>query len=658
MTSTLAGGFIPGVISMFSTNLIFKAMSREGIYYTVFNFVVVVLTTIVRRSFIKNGKNEKALYPYVFLCVIFIACYKTMLLHLLGHEDNEGRSIFFINYISNNFNLSKPYAVLLGNLAFEDIDISITTFLAYHIIKLVPLKIRGEFYNIDIWQGKLPEDMQKNIDALKVKRSFKKKLFIIVNTIMFTSIITSFIVSFTVFKEHIVQEDLKTSNITMQRILDKYDLKDFQKFEEGNISYEYLKFVKNIKDYTKHDDEIACVYVFKNENDKIKVIANVNTKTGDYAKPGTEILKGKSVLYDSIISNDINNKNTVVKTVLHEKMFLNTKNILDGENESKYYIGCGILTANVDNMYKDFAARFLSVIIILIVSEIVGMYWFINNNIVRPIKAISYIVGSFKYETTEDRRQNFKDLKKLEITTEDEVENLYNALLITMLEENRQSTLLSQKKQKINDMQRNLISALAELVESRDNDTGEHIKKTAEYVRIIANKMKERQYYTTQLTDKFIENITYAAPLHDIGKIQVSDTILLKPGKLTDEEFEKMKEHTIFGGQILKNICDYIPDIEYLHEARFMAEYHHEKWNGKGYPHNLSGESIPLSARIMAVADVFDALVSKRVYKDAFSFEKAVSIITEESGQQFDPLVVDAFIKALDEIKVVKEKYD
>ncbi len=286
------------------------------------------------------------------------------------------------------------------------------------------------------------------------------------------------------------------------------------------------------------------------------------------------------------------------------------------------------------------------------------MYWIINNNIVRPITAISYIVDNFRYEKDIDRIKNYKDLKSFGINTEDEVENLYNALIKTLKEEKKQSDILNEKNEKINEMQRSLISALAELVESRDNDTGQHIKKTAKYVNIIAKKMQERDYYKTSLTDDFIENITYAAPLHDIGKIQVSDMILLKPGKLTDEEFEEMKMHTIYGGQILEHICDIMPDISYIKEARFMAEYHHEKWDGNGYPHNLKGESIPLSARIMAVADVFDALVSERVYKKAFTFEKAVEIITEESGKQFDPLVVDAFTKSLDEIKKVKEEYN
>lgn len=659
MVSTLSGGFIPGVISTFSSNLIFKAMSREGIYYTAFNFVTVILTAIIRHTFIKHRKNEKILYPYVFLCVIFIAAFKTLLLYILGYTDNEGRSVLFVDFIYNNFNITKGNAMLLGNFIYEDLDISISAFCAYYLIKLVPIRIRGEFYNTDIWQGRLPEEMQRNINELKVKRSFKRKLFIIVNVIMFTSIITSFVVSFTVFKEHITKEDLKISNIAIERIIDKYNVNQFEDYSDGTVRYGYLKMIENIKEYTNYDDTIICTYIFKDEGDYVNVIVEINNETDNYIGPGHTFAKLHNKMYSAALNSVDSEKNVIMNSDTYGEILLNTVNVLDKDGTpTDYYVGCALPMNRIESIYKDFAARFLSVIVILIISETIGIYWFINNNMVRPIKAISYIVANFKYGNDEDRKENFRNLRKLEITTDDEIENLYNALLITIKEENRQSTILRKKNEKIDEMQKNLISALAELVESRDNDTGEHIKKTAEYVNIIARKMQERDYYKTQVTDSFIENITYAAPLHDIGKIQVSDNILLKPGKLTDEEFEKMKEHTVYGGKILKNICDYIPDIEYLREAQFMAEYHHEKWNGKGYPYNLSGESIPLSARIMAVADVFDALVSKRVYKDAFSFEKAVSIIQEESGQQFDPLVVDAFTKSLDEVRHVKEQYD
>ena len=213
------------------------------------------------------------------------------------------------------------------------------------------------------------------------------------------------------------------------------------------------------------------------------------------------------------------------------------------------------------------------------------------------------------------------------------------------------------KNEAISQMQNALIVTLADLVESRDENTGQHIKKTAAYVKIILNELKREGVYKDRLTDAFIENVVNSAPLHDIGKIAVPDSILNKPGKLTKEEFDLMKTHTTAGGKIIGSIIATVPDSKYLDEAKNLATYHHERWDGKGYPTGLAGENIPLSARVMAVADVFDALVSKRSYKEGFSYEKAFSIIEEESGTHFDPKLVDAFFRAKDEVLRVADGF-
>ena len=159
--------------------------------------------------------------------------------------------------------------------------------------------------------------------------------------------------------------------------------------------------------------------------------------------------------------------------------------------------------------------------------------------------------------------------------------------------------------------------------------------------------------YTDQLTDTFVSDVVHSAPLHDIGKIQVSDVILNKPGKLSEDEFETMKTHTTAGADMIRHAMDMVSESDsgYLKEAMNLANFHHEKWDGTGYPRGLKGEEIPLSARIMAVADVFDALVSRRSYKEPFPIEKALSIIREDAGSHFDPLVAQAFLDAEDEVR-------
>lgn len=205
-------------------------------------------------------------------------------------------------------------------------------------------------------------------------------------------------------------------------------------------------------------------------------------------------------------------------------------------------------------------------------------------------------------------------------------------------------------------LQKSLITTMADLVENRDENTGGHIQRTAKYVEIIARKLKSENKFTEILTDKYIEDMVVAAPLHDVGKIHIPDAVLNKPGKLDDNEFTMMKSHASAGGKIIDRVEESVGDINYLRIAKEMAEYHHERMDGKGYPHGLSGEEIPLCARILAVADVFDALVSKRCYKEPMPFDKAFAIIEEEAGSHFDVDIVKAFLDSRAEIEqFVKE---
>ncbi|MEM7207666.1 MAG: HD domain-containing phosphohydrolase [Pseudomonadota bacterium] len=189
------------------------------------------------------------------------------------------------------------------------------------------------------------------------------------------------------------------------------------------------------------------------------------------------------------------------------------------------------------------------------------------------------------------------------------------------------------------------ILSLASLAETRDNETGAHILRTQRYVKVLAQHLAKKPEYADYLTDEVVELLFKSAPLHDIGKVGIPDSILLKPGKLTEEEFEIMKSHTTMGSEALRVAEQYGEGTQFLSFAREIAISHHEKWDGSGYPAGLSGTDIPLSGRIMAMADVYDALITKRVYKPAFSHEKARQIIVDGRGSHFDPAIVDAFLE-------------
>ncbi|MFO1043917.1 MAG: response regulator [Planctomycetaceae bacterium] len=201
------------------------------------------------------------------------------------------------------------------------------------------------------------------------------------------------------------------------------------------------------------------------------------------------------------------------------------------------------------------------------------------------------------------------------------------------------------------------IFALARLAESRDPETGEHLERVRNYCRLLARQMKLNQKFRQVIDDNYVQLIYETSPLHDIGKVAIPDSILLKPGRLTAEEFEVMKTHTIRGAETIAAMRNEFPNARFLHMAHDIILSHHEKFDGRGYPHGLAGEDIPLCARIMSVADVYDALTSVRVYKPAYTHEEASAIILRDSGTHFDPDVVEAFEACLSDFDGFRRRY-
>jgi len=209
-------------------------------------------------------------------------------------------------------------------------------------------------------------------------------------------------------------------------------------------------------------------------------------------------------------------------------------------------------------------------------------------------------------------------------------------------------TLVAERTRRLALTQAVTIESLATLAEYRDPETGGHIKRTQNYVKALAVHLKNHPRFREELSDEVIDLLYLSAPLHDLGKVGVRDNVLLKPGRLTNEEFEEMKKHTIYGEEALRITEQKLGEDSFLQYARQIAYTHQEKWDGSGYPQGLTGAEIPLPGRLMALADVYDALISKRVYKPPFPHEKAVEIIVEGRAKHFDPDIVDAFLELED----------
>jgi putative two-component system response regulator len=254
--------------------------------------------------------------------------------------------------------------------------------------------------------------------------------------------------------------------------------------------------------------------------------------------------------------------------------------------------------------------------------------------------AVDYVTKPFQAEELYARVATHLRLRGLQLEVEEHSRRLEH--------------LVEEKVEEIVSAQMATIFALAKLAEYRDDDTGRHLERVSTYSRVLAQEMRRVPRFAALFTAQYVENLARAAPLHDIGKVGIPDAILLKPGKLTSDEFEVMKHHTTLGAETLRFVLAQYPGNDFLKVGIEIAQSHHERWDGGGYPQGIAGEGLPLAARIVAVADVYDAVRSRRSYKAAMSHEEAVAVILDSRGTHFDPTVVDAFAARAEEFAAIR----
>ncbi|MDK2981734.1 MAG: cyclic di-GMP phosphodiesterase [Chloroflexota bacterium] len=251
------------------------------------------------------------------------------------------------------------------------------------------------------------------------------------------------------------------------------------------------------------------------------------------------------------------------------------------------------------------------------------------------VGGIDYITKPFQFEEVKARVDTHLRLNRLQRSLQEQV---------------------ARQVEEISESQMGMIFGLAKLAEKRDNETGKHLERIQILCQFLAEELVDHPKYGQVVDSNFCDLIFNASPLHDIGKVGIPDEILLKPGRLTPEEFEVMKTHVTIGADMLQEVHERFPHNEFIKLGIDIARTHHEKWNGKGYPNGLAGEGIPLSGRIMAIVDVYDAVRSKRVYKPAVSHEETCAIIIQDSGEHFDPDLVEVFERLKDQFDVVWQR--
>ncbi len=465
-------------------------------------------------------------------------------------------------------------------------------------------------------------------------------------------------ISFSLYKDTSIEQHkklgLSISNLVAS-VIDGNRIDEY--IRKGDLSQGYVETKRQLQIIKHSSPHIDFVYVYKIMPDGCHVVFDLDTEEVKASEPGEVIpfedafkpylptlLAGGRI--DPIVSDDSFGWLLTVYTP-----------VFDDDGKCQAYAGVDISMNELREDARTFLFRLSVIFGAIFLITLVFAVMLARNKMVSPINAMAKVTGAFTYKNEEDMERNLEEIRRLDIRTGDEIENLYFTFVQMTKDSVKHMTDIQKKNETIMKMHDALLVTLADMVENRDENTGQHIRKTAAYTRIIMDELKREGVYLDQLTDKFIADVYKAAPLHDVGKISVSDVILNKPGKLTDEEFEIMKTHAVEGGKIISTLMEKVPDADYLYEAKNLATYHHEKWNGKGYPEGLAGENIPLSARIMAVADVFDALVSNRCYKKGFPYDKALNIIREESGTHFDPKVVEAFLAVKKEATEIADAF-
>lgn len=650
------GGYLPGILVGFFTNIVKCTEDKTSIYYGVIN----VLIALASAFFTRRGRKLKVFHILALIAVLTLigGGLGTLMPWFLDNVGFESESIG--NAVYNTGNFSVQDSQLIGNLIMDLADKTVTVLIVIAIGKLLPENLKNKFSFHDWKQKPLSKDDVKSAQNCKNRvMSLQSKILIVFTIALMFIAVSSTVISLIIYRNSIIKErmELAESVASIASSIIDPEKVDFY-IEQGDNSEEYRKTESKLKNLLDSSKDIEYIYIYKILEDGCHVVFDIDTEEVKGDNPGDIIPFDEA--FNDYLPNLFAGENIdpIISDESYGWLLTDYQPVYNSEGKCVCYSAADVSMKQLVADEKSFVVEMLSLFLGIFILVIAFVWELVEYHIILPVNSMSFKTRAFAYDNEKAREESIEGIKELFIHTGDEIEYLYEAIVKTSVDSMQYVTAIQEKTETIAQMQKALIMVLADMVESRDKNTGDHIRKTAAYTAIILKKMKEKGYYSEQLTDEFIANVVDSAPLHDIGKIQVPDAILNKPGRLTDEEFTKMKTHTTAGGEILEQVIKLVPDSVYLREAKNLAEYHHEKWDGTGYPHGISGENIPLSARVMAVADVFDALVSRRSYKEPFPFDRALDIIREGAGKHFDPKIADAFLSAEDEVIEIAEKFD
>ena len=656
---SMLGGVFPGLLVAVATNLLCGFFNTNSLYYTFIGVAIVMITVSVTNR--NRGKRKRDIIRLILLLALASGVLGTLFQWiLLGGP--QFRDVAEAARLVSESGPGYFITAMLANIGLNLIDKAIMAGVAVAACAIIPDRIRAVLRDMG-WK-------QKPLSAAEIKEatskdhegrmSLRKRMTIMLSVAAIVLTVALSWISMTIYFANTKNEyeaNAKAAAKFAASVIDPTMIDDYINHGKDAPGYnETRRMLYDIRDtargvkylYVVKIREDGCYYVFDLATDDTPPYA-----PGEFAEFEEAFMPYLPALFagdeiEPIESDDISGW---VLTVYEP--------VRNSSGKTVAYVGADVSMTYLSGYMSSFLLKTILIFSGFFALVLGTGIWVFRYYLIYPIGSMTKSTKDFAVNSEDQKALDagVRKIRDLNIATGDEVEDLYRSISkmsSDMAEQIRSIRYYSNATAK---MQNGLIMTMADMVENRDSDTGAHVQKTAAYVRILLETLRKKGYYADKIKPNYISDVEMSAPLHDVGKINIPDAVLNKPGKLTDEEFAIMKTHTTAGKKILEKAINTLQGENYLKEARNMAAYHHERWDGKGYPEGLHGEVIPLSARVMAIADVFDALVSPRVYKPAFPLEKAVSIIQEGSGTQFDPKCIEAFTDALPQFVEVMKKY-
>jgi len=662
--SAITGMYFPSIFTAVFTNLICTAYNQNALYFSVVNALVAIYTVwfVRHKAFRRPGRT-------LVYCVS-IALLSGIISTLIQWRIFGGAQHSLISDTSQAIAISTklpPLAsFIISNTALNFLDKGFSTVVATAILRITAEK-KLDGIESGVWmQRPLSNDEILSIKrwTKELKHSIRMRTTV---TLLVTSVLLVLVmgqIGQSLYFKDVKKERTEEAWNAVHMAAEMIDPEQIDSYiKEGYTANGYVRTAALLDRIWENSSNIQYLYVFRIEDEGTRYIFDVEADPAPDEPPS--YAPGELVEFDEGVLAHLEQFKAgkevePIETSDDWGWLISVYYPLKNMNGSTVcYVVADVSVEHITEFLHEFlfkAALILAGFFILVTSYALRTTDIYTSY---PISSMVFCVEQFARVGEDQSKldENVKAIRSLDIHTGDEIEKLYDAICRMTLHQAEQMRNIRRLSESTAKMQDGLIITMADMVENRDSDTGAHVQKTAAYVKIIVEGLKRKGYYAEKVTPKFMSDVVRSAPLHDVGKINIPDGVLNKPGKLNDEEYEIMKTHTTAGKHIIEKAISTVKGGTYLKEARNMAAYHHERWDGKGYPEGLHGEVIPLAARIMAVADVFDALTSPRVYKPAFPLDKALAIIDEGAGKQFDPKCVEVFMEALPEVKLILKKY-